>query len=200
MVKLPAFFGRNKTINLLPKDSFESSTLGIILEWALAFGKWAVIITQLVVMAAFLWRFGLDRKLTNLRREIEQQVAVIKSYEVVEEEFLLAQRRVDFAKEGIARQEEVLSIVTGIQAVTPPDVWFERLSVSPTTVSLTAYAASLSGFGRFLTALQRDPRFVGVNVASIEDGGDKGAQLSFDITLTYKVEQAKKPTKVSQEE
>ena len=71
-MRLPAFFGHKNSVNLLPKDAFESSTFGVVLEWALAFGKWVVILTQLVVMGAFLWRFGLDRKLTDLRKEIAQ--------------------------------------------------------------------------------------------------------------------------------
>jgi len=186
MVKLPAFFGKRKSINLLPRDSFEASTLGVILEWALMFGKWAVILTQLIVMMAFLWRFGLDRKLTNLRREIEQEVAVIKSYESLEDDFILLQKRVEYADEVIAREDEVVELIQAIQSLTPNDVWYERISLSPTTISMTAYSASLNGFSRYLSALQSDRRFLNVNVGSIEDGGGKQAQLAFNITLTYK--------------
>ncbi len=185
MVKLPAFFGKNKSINLLPRDSFESSTLGVILEWSLAFGKWAVIITQLVVMVTFLWRFGLDRRLTNIRREITQEVAVIASYDDLEEKFVLTQRSVTHAENVLERQDEVLELITLIQSMTPADVWYERFSLNPTTITITAYSTSLNGFSRYLSALQREPRFLNVNVASIEDGGGKNAQLSFGVTLTY---------------
>jgi hypothetical protein len=158
----------------------------------MATGKWAVIITQLVVMGAFLWRFGLDRKLTNLRKEIQQQVAVIESYSQIEEEFVLAQKRVNHAKGTIERQEEVKRLLTKIQTVTPADVWYERITVSPSTISMTAHASSLPGFSRLLAGLQNDPDFRTVNVASIADGGLKGAQLSFDIMLTYGDEKGKK--------
>lgn len=185
MVKLPAFLEKNKSINLLPRDSFESSTLGVVLEWALAFGKWAVIVTQLVVMLTFLWRFGLDRKLTNIRRDIAQEVAVVNSYSELEEEFTLAQRSVNYAKKSIDRQEEVVELIELVQSVTPSDVWYERFSLSPTTITITAYSSSLNGFSRYLSALQHEPRFIGVNVASIEDGGGREAQLAFNVTLTY---------------
>lgn len=185
MPRLPAFFGKNKSINLLPKDSFESSTIGVVLEWALAFGKWAVIITQLLVMGAFLWRFGLDRKLTNLKREVEHEVAVIKSYAQIEEDFRLLQKRIDYSGETLGRQEEVSELIKLVQSLTPADVWYERMTINPSTISVTAYSASLTGFSRYLSALQNSTKFSGVNVASIEDGGDKGAQLSFNLTLTY---------------
>lgn len=184
-MKLPAVFGKKKTVNLLPRDSFESSTLGVILEWAMATGKWAVIVTQLVVMGVFLWRWGLDRNLTNLRKEMAQQVAVIESYSQIEEQFLLTQKRVNFAKETIGREEEVTGLVRKIQQLTPSDVWYDRVTISPTTITMTANAASLPGFSRLLSALQEDSSFSTINVASIADGGSKGAQLSFDISLTY---------------
>lgn len=192
MVKLPAFFGKNRSINLLPRDSFETSTLGVVLEWALAFGKWAVIVTQLVVMVTFLWRFGLDRRLTNTRREIGQEVAVIASYEALEEEFVLAQSSVKFANTTIERQAEIVELIGLLQSLTPRDVWYERFSLSPTTITVTAYSASLHGFGEYLASLQREPRFLNVNVASIEDGGGNGAQLAFNVTLTYREAKGRK--------
>ena len=76
-MQLPAFFGRRRAINLLPRDSFESSQIGIVLAWLLSFGKWAVIVTQLIVMGAFLWRFSLDRELTDLKKSIAKNVAII---------------------------------------------------------------------------------------------------------------------------
>lgn len=189
---MPAFFGKHKSVNLLPKDSFESSTLGVILEWALVFGKWSVIITQLLVMGAFLWRFGLDRRLTNLKREVQQEVAVINSYAQLENDFRLLQKRISYAESTIKRQSEVTGLVELAQSLTPPDVWYERMTISPTSISITAYSASLNGFSRYLSALQQQPQFVTVNVSSIEDGGAKSAELSFNVTLTYAQEKGKK--------
>lgn len=184
-MKLPAFSGRKRAINLLPKDPFENSGAGVILSWALAFGKWAVILTQLVVMMAFLWRFSLDRKLTNMRREIEQEKAVIASYSDLETKFVLLQKRVNFVKPAIAMQQQQLHALELIQNLTPSDVWYERLAISENGVSMTAYSSSLSGFSRLLTAFQRTQDFKSVSVGTIEDGGASGAQLRFDITLGY---------------
>jgi Tfp pilus assembly protein PilN len=183
-MKLPAFFGHKKSINLLPRDEFENSTLGVILEWSLVFGKWAVILTQLVVMGAFLYRFTLDRSLTDLRKLIARDVAVIKSYEQVERDFTLAQKQVGEAKNVLLAQELALKTVNEMGRITPSEVWFDRMTLSPTSLSLTAYAASLPAFGRFLTSVQSDPLFTGVRVGKIESSTTKGAQMQFDIAMT----------------
>lgn len=185
-MQLPAFSGRKKSINLLPKDAFESSGVGIVLSWALAFGKWAVIVTQLIVMGAFLWRFALDRQLTNLRKSIEQEKAVIESYSQVESEFAITQQRVNFAKTSMAKQDTYREGIETLQALTPADVWYERIIVAPENITFSAYSSSLGGFGRFLAAIQRRPEFEAVTVASIDSGGSQGAQLRFEVSLKRK--------------
>jgi len=184
-MQLPAFFGSKKTINLLPKDSFESSLAGMILEWALAFGKWVVILTQFVVMVVVLWKFTLDRQLTDLRKEIKQESAVISSYAEMEEEFLLTQKTINFAKPVLASQKALSEVLVLIQSLTPTDVWFEKLSISDSGVSFAAYSASLSGFSRFLTAIQSEKTFSAVRIQSIESGGVEGAALKFEMSLGY---------------
>lgn len=182
-MKLPAFFGHKRSINLLPRDSFESSPMGIILEWSLVFGKWAVILTQLVVMGAFLYRFTLDRTLTDLRKSIAKDSAVVKSYDQVERDFILAQKQVAQAKLALSSQEMLLKTFSTITQITPNEVWYDRITLSPTNLSVTAYAATLPGFGRYLTAVQSSPLFKSVSLAKLESSTTKGAQLQFDLSL-----------------
>ncbi|MEI8232140.1 MAG: PilN domain-containing protein [bacterium] len=181
---LPAFFGHKRSINLLPRDSFESSTVGVILEWALVFGKWAVIITQLIVMGAFLYRFTLDRSLTDLRKAISKDVAVIKSYEQVERDFTLTQKQINSAKDTLASQKLMLKTLNNIGQITPNDVWYDRINITPDTLSLTAYAASLPAFGQFLTSAQKDPLYSSIRIGKIESSTTKGAQMQFDVSMS----------------
>ena len=183
-MKLPAFFGHKRSINLLPRDPFENSTLGVILEWALVFGKWSVILTQLIVMGAFLYRFTLDRTLTDLNKSIAKNVAVIKSYEQVERDYVLAQKQLTQAKSAMKSQQDVLKIISDLERLTPSEVWYDRITLTPESINLTAYAASLPGFGRFLTLVQADPLFNGVRIGKIESSTAKGAQMQFDISMT----------------
>lgn len=190
-MQLPAFFGRRRAINLLPKDSFESSHAGIILAWLLSFGKWAVIVTQLIVMGAFLWRFSLDRELTDLRREMAEQVAIIKSYEAVERDFILTQKRLETAATVIEQQKGVTEELSSLSRITPLDVWYEKLTVTPTSTSISAYSRSLPGFSQFLSAIQTDPRYSSVSVGRIQDGGVQGAQMQFELTMDRAVAKEK---------
>ncbi|MFH1244639.1 MAG: PilN domain-containing protein [bacterium] len=185
-MRLPAFFGHKRSINLLPRDAFESSTLGVILSWALVFGKWAVILTQLIVMGTFLWRFSLDRELTDLRKTIIKEVAIVKSYDQIERDFILAQKQVAQIKTTISDQDQLLLAIADISKVTPPGVWFDRMIISPSDISLTAYAVTLPSFGQFLTLVQNNPNFSQVTVSKIESSELDGASVQFEMAMTIK--------------
>lgn len=183
-MKLPAFFGHKRSINLLPRDSFETSTIGVILEWLLVFGKWSVILTQLVVMGAFLYRFSLDRTLTDLRKSITKDVAVIKSYDQVERDYTLLQKQVASAKTTLKSQDIILNTLSELGRITPSEVWFDRITLAPDSLSLTSFAASLPAFGQFLTAVQTSPTFNGVRISKIESSASRGAQMQFEISMS----------------
>jgi len=80
-------------INLLPKEEFITSNLGKVLHWAMNSFRVIVILTELVVMAAFLSRFWLDAKNTDLTDLIKQKQAVIAASADFEKEFKLTQER-----------------------------------------------------------------------------------------------------------
>lgn len=189
---LPAFFGRKNSINLLPKDSFEASSFGILLTWAMTFGKWAVILTQLVVMAVFLARFGYDRKLADLRKDIAHSAGVVKSYSEIEQDFRIMQKSVEYTSQTMKLWDQYQEMIANTENVTPLDVWYERLIYTPTNFSISAYSSSLTGFGKLLTDIQNNPKFSVVNIGSIEDGSAKGARLKFDISMTVKESNARK--------
>lgn len=169
---------------MLPKDSFESSAVGRILAWALVFGKWSVIITQLIVVGAFLLRFGLDRKLTDLRRSMDVEVSVIESYSKLEREFRLAQSRLIIATDAISTQKSATDLLAHLATITPVDVWYERMTISDDSVTIAAYSSSIAGFSSFIQSLKADISFSSVTIGSISSGAQQGARLQFETTLT----------------
>jgi len=191
-MQLPAFFGKKKAINLLPRDTFEASSIGVVLSWVLAFGKWTVILTQLVVMGAFLWRFGLDRQLTDYKKQIAKNVAIVKSYDKVERDFLIAQKRVNKIKEVVEQQERVATLFNKFIQVTPQDVWYDKLGITPEGVGIVGYSKSLLGFSQLLATLQKDETFKTVSIGKIQDGGAQNARMQFEMNLGLGAEEKKK--------
>src|SRR3989339_842614 len=156
----------------------------VVLAWALSFGKWAVIVTQLVVMGAFLWRFGLDRRMTDLKKETEKNIAIINSYEQIERDFALTQKRIKTIEPVVDRQEKLLASLDKLERITPIEVWYERINLSEDSISLVAYAKSVAGMGRLIRMVENDPEFTQVRLNKLESSGNDDSQLTFELSIT----------------
>jgi len=89
---MPIHNTKSKQINLIPQDEFESSNFGRILKWALSTFRIVVIVTELIVMSAFLSRFWLDAKNSDLNEEINVNKSQIIAYKDIETEFRSLQK------------------------------------------------------------------------------------------------------------
>ena len=65
------------TIEFIPQEDWEKTSFGKFLKWLLNVGRWIVIVTELIVIIAFVSRFKLDRDLTNLNEKVKQKQAII---------------------------------------------------------------------------------------------------------------------------
>ncbi len=182
------FFRTKKKINLLPKDPFEESLLGRVLSWGLTVGKWIVIVTQIVVVSVFLFRFSLDRKLNNLRRDIGKEVVKIKAYESIENNFRLAQARILLAKDLIANQDKIKLGFKEQAQLIPDDIWLEKIEINQKQINLVAYAYSMNSFNRFLENLRASKKFKKISIQNIESGAEKQAKLKFNLTVDFQEE------------
>ena len=70
---------KNKSINLLPQEEFDASIFGRTLKWAMGTFRIIVIITEMVVMGAFLSRFWLDAQNSDLDNSIKIASAQISA-------------------------------------------------------------------------------------------------------------------------
>ncbi len=84
---------RKSTIELLPQENWEKGTFGRLLKWALTVGRYIVIITELIVILAFLSRFKFDRDLTDLNEKVKQQQAIVQSSAQFEQKFRFLQKQ-----------------------------------------------------------------------------------------------------------
>lgn len=172
---------RKNGINLLSESRFEKSAWGKFLKWALTFGRWVVIFTELVVILAFLSRFKLDRDLTDLYERIEQKQAIIESARSFEEEFRLLQKKIKIIKELEEGQLKSESLLLSLASLLPNDIYLENLSLEAGTLNLTAKALSENSLRRFLNQLISSEEFSQVSLGKTEKITKEGV-IKFSLT------------------
>lgn len=71
----------------MPENDLESHPGGKFLKWALSWGKKIIILTELIVVLAFLSRFWLDSEVANNSDEIDRRKTIIEASSDFEKDF-----------------------------------------------------------------------------------------------------------------
>lgn len=177
---------RTITINLLGQEDLKHTPQGRIVSWALTYGRYIMIGTEIVVLLAFISRFSLDRKLTDLKEEISQKQAILEANASLEGDIRLLQDTLGKIKQTISHQSAPLDILTTLASLLPADVYVGTLDVSMDRISVTATAGSTQGFSQFLANLQSAKQFSGVDIGDIKKGTVSGIEFTFTADVTKK--------------
>lgn len=171
---------KNKLINLLPRDDFETSIFGRILKWALSSFRVMVIITEIVVMSAFLSRFWLDARNSDLNEELEMGEVQVNAYEEVETEFRNIQKRLSIAK-ALYNEPKSTKVISDIAGTLPPDVFLSSIALNQTSLLIKAASFSESSIAQFVINLEANKSFSDIELSQIAADQDNPSIIIFTI-------------------
>jgi len=182
-------------INLLPKNEFERTPWGKFFKWAVTFGKYIVIITQLVVIVAFLYRFQLDQNLDTLNESIGQQQQIITSYQDLEHRVRILQDQLSVLKTITDQQTLAGKSLEILTQTTPLEVELTALTLTKDNINLACKSLSEVGLATLVFGLQTQSGLKDITVNSVTTGGAKDPSLTF--TLNAKIAKAEKEAQKS---
>ncbi len=169
-----------KQINLIPQNEFDTSNLGRALKWALSTFRVMVIVTELIVMSAFLSRFWLDAKNSDLNEVINVDKAQVLAYSDVESTFREHQKRLSIAK-SIYSQKDLTQLVTSVTSLAPPDVSFNAISITGKDFEVKATALSERSIAQFLVNLEKLTGLEEVNLSQVSGDVENESRTVFTI-------------------
>lgn len=174
-----------RRVNLLPVDRFEYSTLGRFLNWSLSTGRYLVVLTELVVIIAFLSRFWFDRTLTDLRESRIKKEGIVDSFQQVLTDFLRTQSQLRTIRSVLSQQYGVNDRLTQIQSLTPSGIEYDTLSISSESASLKGFAPSAQIMSAYLSGMQNDQLFDRVSLKSLQISPERAPGLDFELNVYH---------------
>jgi Tfp pilus assembly protein PilN len=173
------------SINLLPKDSFEFSTLGKILKWATTVGRVLVVLTEFVVLLAFGSRFYFDKKLDDLNTEITQKQAQITAYAQVETETRKILAKQQPIKDTLSGGLGFKSKIDGLTQILPAGTVLNTFTLNSNSLEISGKAQSEYGFAQFLNGIKTMQKVASVNLESTSFDQISGG-VKFAILINFK--------------
>lgn len=172
-------------INLLGTQDLDHTPWGRLISWATTYGRYIMITTEIVVLLAFISRFSLDRKNTDLTEELTQKQAILQANVEFEREIKSLQANLATTKTLLTHQAKPVELINTIETLLPADVYLSTLDVTKNKLSISATAASTQGFAQFLSNLQATKLIANVLLGDIEREPATGIvfQLTADVNL-----------------
>lgn len=176
MAKSPA------SINLLVKKKSRSD---VFLEWALSSGRFIIILTETIALAAFAYRFTLDRQIIDLHDKIKQKQAIIAYYKNDEQKYRDLQTKLANIKTLDQQAPRVPKLLDEIFTIATGKIIFQSLSVTPNSISIIGDTTSIKLMTSFINEVKKTPGVTGVSVTQVENHPDTGViNMTVEITVT----------------
>lgn len=173
---------KRREINLLTRRGFENALLGKIINWALSAGRIIVIVTELIVIAAFLSRFWLDRTLTDLNEQNTALKSQVEAFSSFEKEFRSFQERLALYKNLAGSQIKYSKTIKEIASSLPAEVALTNISVSENSIEIKGKALSEGGLLGFIKALGGAQTVKDIKLADLSLEARGQELISFSLT------------------
>lgn len=154
------------SINLVKK---EVPFLDKFIAWALTIGRLLVVITELIALSAFIYRFSLDRQLIDLHSKIKQQEAIVNHFKSNEDAYRNLQERLALSKTFSKLSDNIGQTFKDVTGFAPKDILFSNLSFHRNRITINANAYSTSSLSSFINSLKNYRKIQTVSVDSIEN-------------------------------
>jgi Tfp pilus assembly protein PilN len=173
-------------INLLPKDQFEYSQVGKLVKWSISVGRWIVVLTEFIVICAFLSRFYFDTQLANLFDDIKQKKAIVASAATFEENFRSTQDKIKIIKDLLSDDKKPSSLIKVVSQSLPLDVTLTKIVIEEDKLVVDGYSFSENGLKVFLSELLKKPGFASVSLSEISSRPENQPGIEFSVIATSK--------------
>ncbi len=180
-----------KELSLLPDADNPNSLSARALKWLTTVGRWVIVLTELVVILAFISRFWLDRKNSDLSEVIRQRQAILASTRKFEEEFNSFQKRLDYVREFYQNQPSYDEKISTLVKSTPIDLYYKNISIKQdkknNQIVINAYLVAFNekSIVDFIKNLKLNQKIDSVSINNIEKKSNEN-NYSISISVTFK--------------
>ncbi len=154
------------------------------MNWALTVGRLIVILTEIVAILAFIYRFSLDEKLIDLHSAIKQKQALISLFKQDENKYRNLQDRIILASSLLEKNAKTNKIVLDIVNLTPQGVRIDNLIFNKDKLTISANIDSVSSLTDFINVFKDYPEVKAVSIDNIENKAS--GELLVTVTIMLK--------------
>ncbi len=153
-------------INLLPEK--KTSLLDKAMYFSLNYLRYIIVITQLVVIGVFFYRFQIDQRIIDLKESVDQKKEIVEIVLPLLQEASRIDKKSTEIENIIKKQEKFDSMVEYLLSVFPETVTLTSLESLEDSLKITGNAGDAKQLQAFFTLLKKEGKFSSVEFKSIK--------------------------------
>jgi len=171
------------TINLLPDNG--EGFLTQFFNWALTIGRLLIILTEMVALGTFIYRFSLDMQIVDLHDKIKAESFIVANFKDSEIKFRDVQDRLLTIKKYTLVGTTTSTVFADIVKMSEGKVTFKDLAVTTQNAKIEVEAPDASSLTQFVNNLKNYPSISSLSIDKVQNN-TTSAQIIVTITATLK--------------
>lgn len=166
-------------INLLPekKRDFLDKSIYFVLHYL----RYILVITQIVVISVFFYRFKIDQEIIDLKDSLQQKQEIVAVSDPLLKEAEIVDLKTKQIREIVVNQAQFSESFTYFLDTFPLHLTIKQLSVQGSTYQFDATTTDPETIRSYLARLKQDKRFKVITLGSIKRNG---VEFSAPIVLS----------------
>ncbi|NOY14664.1 MAG: PilN domain-containing protein [bacterium] len=174
-----------RAINLLPSAQWNYSFVAFLLKWVVSYGRYVLVITELIVILAFLSRFKLDQDLLSLEDRIRDDRLILESSRKFEDRLQKLTSKQGFVIKEWKDQYLWSEYLKEVTRLLPQGVVLSSITASGSQLSLTGSSLNETALAYLMNNFKKSPAFKRVSLEKVaSDLSSKEMRLiTFSLTV-----------------
>lgn len=153
-------------INLLEKK--DPGILEKLTFFGLNYLRYIIVLTQLVVIGVFFYRFQIDQRIIDLKDGVEQKKEIVKIVLPLINEAAKIDKRTTLINDAIVKQEGFSKMVDYFIDSFPETITLTNLEIKDQSIKIIGDASNAQHLQSFYAFLKKDNKFKTVNLQNIK--------------------------------
>jgi len=165
-------------INLLTKKELPAAYK--LVYFSLNYLRYIIVITQLVIVFVFFYRFQLDQKVIDLKEAVTQKKEIIQAVLPLLSEVEIIEKKQEAAKAVFEKQEKILSMFKYFVSIFPQGLTLKEMRLSVDSIEVLGVAFLPENLQAFVNLVKKEKKFKKVNIKSI-----KKSEVGYEFEVVF---------------
>jgi len=153
-------------INLLEKK--DVGFLDKLISFGLDYLRYIVVITQLVVIGVFFYRFQIDQSIIDLKESVEQKKEIVKTVLPLLNEAAKIDKKTTIITETLFEQEKFTKMLNYFVSSFPATIVLTNMEVKDQSIKVTGGAENAQHLQAFYSLLKKESKFKIISLQNIK--------------------------------